>query len=72
MLSSSQEGRDNAYPEDISNTIIKINKDGFYVGEKFVVSNSALPSLGNFYIGSAEGNTRSNATYEYIKVVKYV
>jgi hypothetical protein len=27
--------------------------------------------LSSFYIGSAEGQTRSNATYEYIKVVKY-
>jgi hypothetical protein len=72
MLSSSQEDRQNAYPVDKTATIIKIDKNGFYVDGNFVVSNSAITSLGNFYIGSAEGQTRSNATYEYIKVVKYL
>ena len=72
MLSSSQEGRENAYPIDRAATIIRIDKNGFYVDGNLVVSNSALTSLGNFYIGSAEGQTRSNATYEYIKVVKYI
>jgi hypothetical protein len=72
MLSSSQEDRQNAYPVDKTATIIKIDKNGFHVDGDLVVSNSAVTSLGNFYIGSAEGQTRSNATYEYIKIVKYV
>jgi hypothetical protein len=71
MLSASQEGRENAYPTNKSATIIRIDKNGFHVDGSLVVSNSALTSLSSFYIGSAEGNTRSNATYEYIKIVKY-
>jgi hypothetical protein len=72
MLSSSQEDRQNAYPVDKTATIIKIDKNGFHVDGDLVVSNSAVTSLVSFYIGSAEGQTRSNATYEYIKIVKYV
>ena len=71
LLSSSSDGRENAYPVDNTATILRIDKDGFHVDGNYVVRNSRISELSSFYIGSAEGNTRSNATYEYIKVVKY-
>ena len=71
LLSSSSDGRENAYPVDNTATILRIDKDGFHVDGNYIVRNGSIGELSSFYIGSAEGNTRSNATYEYIKVVKY-
>lgn len=71
LLSSGQEGREYAYPTNTSSVIMVINKDGFHVDGELVTSNSRINELNRIQIGSAEGNTRSNATYEYIKVVKY-
>lgn len=71
LLSSSSDGRENAYPVDKTATILRIDKDGFHVDGNYVVRNGRINELSSFYIGSAEGQTRSNATYEYIKVVKY-
>jgi hypothetical protein len=71
LLSTSSDGRESAYPANKAATILRIDKDGFHVDGNYVVRNGRLGELSSFYIGSAEGNTRSNATYEYIKVVKY-
>lgn len=46
-----------------------INKDGLYVDNKLVIENDYVTGLSSVQIGSAEGATRSNATYNYIKVV---
>ena len=72
LLSSSSDGRENAYPVDKAATILRIDKDGFHVDGNYVVRNGRINELSEFYVGSAEGQTRSNATYEYIKVVKYL
>ncbi len=71
LLSTGQEGREYAYPTNASSVTMVINKDGFHVDGGLVTSNSRIGELSSLQIGSAEGNTRSNATYEYIKVVKY-
>ena len=72
LLSSSSDGRENAYPANKTATILRIDKDGFHVDGNFVVRNGRITELSSFYVGSAEGQTRSNATYEYIKVVKFI
>ena len=71
LLSTGQEGRSYAYPTNASSVIMVINKDGFHVDGELITSNSRISELSSLQVGSAEGNTRSNATYEYIKVVKY-
>ena len=71
LLSTGQEGRSYSYPTDTSSVIMVINKDGFHVDGELITSNSRIGELSTLQVGSAEGNTRSNATYEYIKVVKY-
>lgn len=71
LLSNSSDGRESTYPVDKTVTILRIDKDGFHVDGNYVVRNGRINELSSFYIGSAEGQTRSNATYEYIKVVKY-
>ena len=71
LLSTGQEGRAYAYPTNTSSVTMVINKDGFHVDGELVTSNSRIGELSSIQVGSAEGNTRSNATYEYIKVVKY-
>jgi hypothetical protein len=72
LLSSSSDGRESAYPVNKAATILRIDKDGFHVDGNYVVRNGRINELSSFYVGSAEGQTRSSATYEYIKVVKYV
>ena len=72
LLSTSSDGRENAYPTDNTAAILRIDKDGFHVDGNYVVRNGRINELSSFYVGSAEGETRSNATYEYIKIVKYV
>jgi hypothetical protein len=70
LTSAGQEAREYAYPSDNTNVIMKINNEGVYVdGNLLMVANSRIGELNKIQIGSAEGNTRSNATYEYIKVV---
>lgn len=71
LISSGQEGREYTYPTNTSSVTMVINKYGFHVDGELVTSNSRIGELNKIQIGSAEGNTRSNATYEYIKVVKY-
>ena len=71
LLSSTQEDRKTVYPSDSSSVIMLINKNGFHVNGTKVVSNSRINELTRIEIGSEEGDTRSNATYEYIKIVKY-
>ena len=71
LLPTGQEGREFAYPTNINSVTMVINKDGFHVDGKLVTSNSRIGELSTIQIGSAEGNIRSNATYEYIKIVKY-
>lgn len=50
--------------------VIKVNSDGLYVNGNLKVSNGGVTNVTNIEIGSAEGVTRSNATYNYVKVVK--
>ena len=71
LLPTGQEGRQSVYPADPSSVIILVNKNGFHVNGTKVVSNSRITELNRLEIGSQEGNGRSKATYEYIKVVKY-
>ena len=71
LLPTGQEGRQSMSPADPSNVMILINKNGFHVNGGKLVSNSRITELSRIEIGSAEGNGRSKATYEYIKVVKY-
>lgn len=71
LLVNSSDGRESTYPVDKTATILRIDKDGFHVDGNYVVRNGRINELSSFYIGSAEGQTRSNAIYEYIKVVKY-
>jgi hypothetical protein len=71
LLSSTSDGRESVYLADKTATILRIDKDGFHVDGNYLVRNGRINELSEFYIGSAEGQTRSNATYEYIKVVKY-
>ena len=72
LLINSSDGRESTSPVDKTATILRIDKDGFHVDGNYVVRNGRINELSSFYIGSAEGQTRSNATYEYIKVVKYL
>ena len=44
--------------------------NGLYVNNNLVISNSAFSGLDVVQIGSAEGATRSNASYNYIKVIR--
>ena len=71
LLPTSQEGRQTMNPANPSSVTLLINKEGFYVDGSKIVSNSAIIGLSRIEIGSLEGSTRSNANYEYIKVVKY-
>lgn len=71
LLPTEQEGRAYANPANTGSVILVVNKDGFHVNGQLIVSNSRITELNKLQVGSAEGNTRSNATYEYIKVVKY-
>lgn len=54
---------------DPSNVILKINSDGIYYNETLIATSTTLADFTKIEIGSQEGNTRSNATYKYIKVV---
>lgn len=72
LLNDSSDGRESTSPADKTATILRIDKDGFHVDGNYVVRNGRINELSSFYVGSAEGQTRSNATYEYIKVVKYL
>ena len=71
LLPTEQEGRQTTYPADPSNVILLINKNGFHINGTKIVTNSKIGELSRLEIGSQEGNGRSKATYEYIKVVKY-
>ena len=71
LLPAGQEGRQTTYPADPSNVILLINKNGFHINGTKIVTNSKIGELSRLEIGSQEGNGRSKATYEYIKVVKY-
>lgn len=51
--------------------VIKISALGVYVDGAYKASNAQIVSHTSTQIGSVEGETRSNAYYEYIKVVKY-
>lgn len=51
--------------------VIKISALGVYVDGAYKSSNAQIVSHTSTQIGSVEGETRSNAYYEYIKVVKY-
>ena len=56
--------------------VVKLDKNGLYFNGELCTNDRAkelvsyLTSLSSFQVGSQEGNTRSNATYNYIKVVK--
>ena len=69
LIAASQEGREYSYPVDESNVTLVVDADGFHVDGQLLVQNSRIGELSKIQIGSAEGNTRSNAVYEYIKVV---
>ena len=71
LLPTGQEGRQSISPADPNNVIILVNKDGFHVNGNKIMKNSQIAYLTRLEIGSQEGNGRSKATYEYIKVVKY-
>ena len=71
LISTGQEGRAYSYPTDRSSVTIIVDKYGCHVDGELIVENSRINDLSSVQVGSAEGNTRSNATYEYIKVVKY-
>jgi hypothetical protein len=71
LLPTGQEGRQSINPADPSNVTILVNKNGFHVNGTKLVENSRIGELSRLEIGSQEGNGRSKATYEYIKVVKY-
>lgn len=71
LISTGQEGRAYSYPTNRSSVIVVVDKYGCHVDGELIVENSRINDLSSFQVGSAEGNTRSNATYEYIKVVKY-
>lgn len=49
--------------------ILKINSDGIYLNDKLITTCPDLNSITDIQIGSQEGHTRSQATYNYIKVV---
>lgn len=68
LIAAGQEGRESSYPVDKSNVTLLVNADGFHVDGQLLVQNSRIGELNKIQIGSAEGNTRSNAIYEYIKV----
>lgn len=51
--------------------VIKINSEGLYVDGTLKATNAQLINHTSTQIGSVEGNTRSKATYNYIKVVTY-
>lgn len=51
--------------------VIKISSDGIYIDDTLKSTNAQIVSHTSTQIGSVEGNTRSNATYNYIKVVTY-
>ena len=42
--------------QQITATILRIDKDGFHVDGNYVVRNGRISELSSFYIGSAEGN----------------
>jgi hypothetical protein len=69
LIAASQEGREYSYPVDESNVTLVVDADGFHVDGQLLVQNSRIGELSKIQIGSAEGNARSNAVYEYIKVV---
>ena len=71
LLPTGQEGRKSVNPTDPSNVTLLINKDGFHLNGVKLLKNSRITELSRLEIGSQEGNGRSKATYEYIKVVKY-
>ena len=52
-----------------STLLIKIDKFGIYINGDLITTNYALPYVTKVQIGSVEGAIRSNATYNYIKVV---
>lgn len=49
--------------------LIKIDRNGIYVNGNLITTNNSLATLTKVQIGSIEGTTRSNATYNYIKAV---
>lgn len=51
--------------------IVKISSAGIYVDGTLRATNAQLVNHTSTQIGSVEGNTRSKATYNYIKVVTY-
>ena len=71
LLPTDQEGRESMNPADPSNVTILVNKNGFHINGAKLVDNSRIGELSRLEIGSQEGNGRSKATYNYIKVVKY-
>lgn len=63
----------------LTDVVIKVTKDGIYVNNTTVTYSSGLTSwlslfnsLTSIQIGSAEGSTRSNATYNYIKIIRNI
>jgi hypothetical protein len=71
LIYTGQEGRSYSYPANKNSVTVVVDKYGCHVDGELIVENSRINDLSSFQVGSAEGNTRSNATYEYIKVVKY-
>lgn len=51
-------------------TVIRIDSNGVHVNGTRAQTNIRVNEITNLQIGSAEGATRSNATYNYIKVFK--
>lgn len=51
--------------------VVKISSAGIYIDGTLKATNAQIVNHTSTEIGSEEGNTRSNATYNYIKVVKY-
>lgn len=54
-----------------STVVIKISFAGLWVDGTLKASNSQIFNHTSTQIGSVEGETRSNATYNYIKIVTY-
>ena len=71
LLPTGQEGRQTASPANRNSVTLLVNKNGFHIDGQKILTNSRIAELSRIEIGSAEGNGRSKATYEYIKVVKY-
>lgn len=67
---SSYHTRTSIFPTE-DTVVIKVNSNGIYVNGTLVGTNMYVVNHTSTEIGSVEGSTRSNAIYNYIKVVRF-